>query len=358
MALLLAGAVVTSLAGCQKPEEIVPYTVAKPPAQQGKPASAAQEWVDEADGTDQLIGAIIPHGEKTWYFKLTGPRAAVNLQRGPFVDFVKSLRFSEKGPEWTLPEGWSQEPGSGMRFATLRISTTEKPLELTVIALGSSEGDEFLLLNVNRWREQMTLAPISIKELPVKIIELELDDAKAKLVSFTGKLKPQPAMGMPPGNEGPSRAGAKEPAAAHGQPALPFTSQVPEGWRVAQANAMQLAAYEVGDKDRNVVISVSIAGGNLVQNLNRWREQVGLGELDADALAEAAHPVKVDGADGIEVEFVGPADAEKPKSVVGVIVDVQGRQWFIKLIGIPELVAQEKSHFEEFVKSIRFRAAN
>jgi len=188
-----------------------------------------------------------------------------------------------------------------------------------------------------------------------------LDDAKAELVTFAGKLKAQQSMGMPPGSAGPSSERPRQPAAAPENAVPNFTSQVPESWRVAKKNMMQLAAYEVGDvgeSDRKAIISVSVAGGNLVQNLNRWREQVGLGDLDADALAEQAHSIKVDGADGIEVAFAGPADAEKPKSVVGVIVRVQGQQWFIKLIGIPELVAQEKAHFEEFVKSIRFGAAN
>ncbi len=58
------------------------------------------------------------------------------------------------GVAWALPKGWTQERGSGMRFATIR---TAEGLEISVVTLGGAAGGE--LANVNRWRGQLGLAP-------------------------------------------------------------------------------------------------------------------------------------------------------------------------------------------------------
>jgi hypothetical protein len=58
------------------------------------------------------------------------------------------------GVAWALPKGWTQERGSGMRFATVR---TAEGLEISVVTLGGAAGGE--LANVNRWRGQLGLPP-------------------------------------------------------------------------------------------------------------------------------------------------------------------------------------------------------
>lgn len=55
---------------------------------------------------------------------------------------------------WSLPDGWSEEAGSGMRIATLRPAMYPS-VEVTIIALEGPAGGE--LANVNRWREQIGL---------------------------------------------------------------------------------------------------------------------------------------------------------------------------------------------------------
>jgi hypothetical protein len=72
------------------------------------------------------------------------------------------------------------------------------------------------------------------------------------------------------------------------------------------------------------------------------------------------HKIKVDGQEGIYVEAIGPESTPNNttgarETILGVIVEAQGRQWFIKLKGDAELAAREKTHFEKFVQSIRFR---
>jgi hypothetical protein len=56
--------------------------------------------------------------------------------------------------KWSLPKGWSELPGGGMRFATFKTPYAGK-LEATVVVLPGPAGGE--LANVNRWRGQIAL---------------------------------------------------------------------------------------------------------------------------------------------------------------------------------------------------------
>ncbi len=129
-------------AGCERSEAIVRYTVDKPRLPETK---------------DRTLGAIVPLASQGWFFKLTGPKDAVAAQFDAFSALLKSVHFSDEAkPQWTLPEGWQERPGSDIRFATLVIGDAGardgKPLEVSVTVLPRS-GDEqkFLLDNINRW---------------------------------------------------------------------------------------------------------------------------------------------------------------------------------------------------------------
>jgi hypothetical protein len=359
---LLLGLALSFLAGCQKQDEIVRYTVARPPQHQvklaGGDSSAALDLTGGRQTADQLVGAIVPRGATTWFFKLTGPSAAVESQSKSFVQFIKSIHFEEKGPVWGLPAGWEEEPGSAMRYATLRIATEQGRLELSVIPLPTGEGDvkEYLLSNVNRWRDQMGLDPIAREDLPEATIEFEIDEMPAWLTTFKGRLKSQ-GMGAPFAG-GAARSDAARPVppgTSNPRDSLPFTSQVPEGWRAASAGPMQMAKYEVRDGDQEANITVSTAGGDLAANVNRWRGQVQLKALDARTLETELRKIKVDGNDAVWVALVGPEESQRRETILGVIVNARGQQWFIKLKGDAVLAARETTHFEEFVQSIRFR---
>jgi len=63
---------------------------------------------------------------------------------------------------WSLPDGWSEETGSGMRIATLRPALYPS-VEVTIIALEGPAGGE--LANVNRWREQIGLPRVEASAL-------------------------------------------------------------------------------------------------------------------------------------------------------------------------------------------------
>ncbi|MEX2672933.1 MAG: hypothetical protein WD294_12585 [Phycisphaeraceae bacterium] len=49
----------------------------------------------EGENELSLLVAIVPTGERTWFFRLSGPRAAVREQRETFEQFVTEARFIE-----------------------------------------------------------------------------------------------------------------------------------------------------------------------------------------------------------------------------------------------------------------------
>jgi hypothetical protein len=104
-----------------------------------------------------------------------------------FVNFVKTVKLSGSGdasPTWTLPESWQQLPGSQFRYATLRVpasTDSAKPQEISVTQAG---GD--VLSNINRWRGQLNLSPISAAELDSTTEKLDIDGRKATYVSLVG----------------------------------------------------------------------------------------------------------------------------------------------------------------------------
>lgn len=54
-----------------------------------------------------------------------------------------------------LPDGWAEQPGSGMRMATYTIEGTS--IDFYLISLGMGD----VVSNVNRWRGQVGLPPVS-----------------------------------------------------------------------------------------------------------------------------------------------------------------------------------------------------
>ena len=197
--LLLTSASIVAIAGCQKSEQIERYTVAKPVPLEAVASSSADPHAGLAIGeaakgepTDRALGAIVPVGTQGWFFKLTGPKDAVAAKADEFKTFLKSVHFSPEGkPAWTLPDGWQEQPGNQIRYATLVIPGEGKPLEVGVTALPKSVDDEaYALMNVNRWRGQLQLPPITREQLAQESTQIQLDGATATLVDLLGIATP------------------------------------------------------------------------------------------------------------------------------------------------------------------------
>jgi len=208
--LLLLAVAVGSVGGCD-PDEIEEYYVPRdpiadtaPPMQ--SPHGALPPQTDQptaqtppmmqmpvaAAGADgRMLAAMVEHDDRVWFFKLIGNDTAVAAQRGAFDAFMQSLKFHH-GPDaqpkpigWTLPAGWTEQPGSGMRYATILIEQDGEPLELSVISLGLAAGD--VLDNVNRWRGQLNLAAVSEAQLPSTVRTIDRDGHAVIIVDIAAR---------------------------------------------------------------------------------------------------------------------------------------------------------------------------
>lgn len=86
-----------------------------------------------------------------------------------------------KGLRWTLPSGWKEVPGTGMRLATFTPPGGIKA-EGTVVALPGDTGGE--LDNANRWRGQIGLPPIDEAGLAAARVTLTTRIGEVKVYDF------------------------------------------------------------------------------------------------------------------------------------------------------------------------------
>jgi hypothetical protein len=334
---LVAIAALVAFAGCEK-EGIQHYQVPKPPQY-------------------RLLGAIVPQGDKFWFFKLTGPEDAVEEHKQEFDAFLDSLTFAngDKPPTWKLPAGWREEAGDAMRVATLLLGPADDPLELAVSRFPRDPANESdaLLANVNRWRDQMGLPRVEADRLAEIAPPRDLHGVAARVVEMVGPKpgKTRRAPGMPPAHPAPRREAppAEEPA----RPGLRYTR--PDGWKEpARKKSGRLAEFVVEGDGKEAEITVTAFPGDVggvAANVNRWRNQVGLPEVSDAEARRAVSPLKVDGIEGGFVDLTGPGGGQR---LLVVLLPRGGRTWFFKMMGPADLVGRQKSAFEAFVKSVRF----
>jgi len=332
-----------------------------------------------------MLAALVPHGSDAWSFKLAGPAEAVGKYTERFDALVQTVTFPDAAsgePQWKLPEGWTQEAGGAqMRFATVKIPDSQPPLELTVakVSWGSAEETQEILANVNRWRGQMQLPPIGEEDLAdeTRPLKLAADQSKAVAVDLTGRLK---AGGMSPpfaskGGKGElpaghppvgektvsAKTGGRESNGAKNStqiadPNLPFTCELPAGWRPAKEKKMfSVATFAVEKDAQRVDITVTQAAGGLLMNVNRWRGPVQLPPVSETELESLLNPYKVDGHPAQMIRLFSPKDAEEPLAIVAVVAEMAEGTWFFRMSGPPDLVEDQQSNFDKFMASIKFK---
>ena len=136
----------------------------------------------------RLVAAIVTHGDDGWFFRMRGNAELAAAHKQACLEWVKSVRPVEVEGEpmqaptppessaatggkdgrvtWQTPAGWTTDPNAGtMRYATLVVrGAGDEKAELAVTHFPGDVGGD--LDNVNRWRGQIGLSPVSADELP------------------------------------------------------------------------------------------------------------------------------------------------------------------------------------------------
>ena len=349
------------LAGCEKDDKVVVYTTPKDaprsnPAVPPNPTASPTPVIDES--------------------KL--PPAQTEIQ-------------------WTVPQGWQQQPGAEMRYASFLIWPDHPEIQLTVIPLGAEAAD--VLPNVNRWEGQVGLTPSALTELPKVVKRVTVGDLNIDTVDLTGpesanprlrilaailphadktwffKLQgpaeligtqkgnfdafiksihfangaPPPAVGATAGGAGatPGVAGATPPSAGGA------SWSIPAGWQQEPEKPMRVASFKAGDAELIITQFGKDNIGGPLANINRWRGQAGLQPL-TDQNQANPQSISVNGKDGALFDFSGDASDPNAKRVRVAMVYDGEQVWFFKLQGPAKAVGEQQPAFDQFLKSVQF----
>ena len=178
-------------------------------------------------GDAERILAVIFHRDDTaWFFKATGDADLVEKNKPAFVSFLKTLQFGEPAaapaldasqlppshpaisgmnlpgsvpaadvvakPTWTVPAGWQE--GELAQFLIARYVIKGDGAATATVNVSQLAGDGGgLLANVNRWRQQLGVTPITEADL-AKLATIDAAGAKATLVEISGT---NPRFGRP-----------------------------------------------------------------------------------------------------------------------------------------------------------------
>jgi hypothetical protein len=360
-----------ALAGCRPEDEVRTYRIAKPadaptapPEAVAPAASAPAAKPPSGEPTDRMIGSIVPGPSQAWFFKAVGPKAAIDDAADAITEFLGSVRLDGDKPTWDAPEGWTESPASGMRLATFKIPTREDaaPIELSVIGLPLVGGDwdAQVLDNANRWRKQLQQPPLAADATKAELKPLA-DVAEGAVLFDTlgwfdgGTMAPFAGGAAPFANAAPPAATPAAPP-AQAPPAEPpapregaLKYDLPEGWTEAPADPMRKVSLRTPGGAALSGFSFPLVGvmGDPLQNVNRWRGEIGLEPITADDLKTQSEEIKLLGGDGSYFELVGASE-----STHAVMLVRDNQVWFFKLRGPGDEVAKQRDAFKKWLGSL------
>lgn len=144
---------------------------------------AANELAEEtkqieiADGTATLVD-FTGHGSSgSMSPPFAGRQPAVSP---PTADGPANLKYE-------VPAGWQEEPASGFRKASFKIHADGETGDVSVSDLAAAAGD--LLPNVNRWRGQVGLEPMTQAEVEKQAETMDVGTRQGQYIEMIGDEK-------------------------------------------------------------------------------------------------------------------------------------------------------------------------
>lgn len=371
---LCLGLLVLSAAACKQNREIKVYRVDKeaPPAL-SQPATTADP---HAGVPGMMPGGAMPSGSAgDPHAGLTAEQLAGGSPGG--------------GPQITdsPPAHWEKMPATSMRQASYLVEGEGGAVsDISLVILRGVAGGT--LDNVNRWRGQ--LAQPAIDEATLKqtsetvvtpvgeavVVEIEglapgADAAKdGRMMGVIANKGADAWFYKMRGNSAltaaekenflkwvqsvkPAAETAAAPApAAPGDGSLGW--QLPAGWRlVPGTSSMRYATFGITDAggakaEMAITHFPGDVGGDL-ENVNRWRQQVGLPAVDAAGLTALVSKLTAASKTLSLIDITGPQNR-----LVAGWTRHGSDTWFFKLTGPDALVGVEKAKFTAFLESVRF----
>jgi len=288
-----------------------------------------------------------------------------------------------------VPPKWEVQPLSQMRQASFLVHGENGAVaDISFVTLGPAAGN--VLDNVNRWLGQLAQPPVTDEKLKSMIQPLSTGRGDVAIVDLSGQPESGDATkdgriigGIAVDDAGTafykmrgnaalvgaekenflkwvsasrtstmtsSTANASAPPVSSDTPEIKW--DLPPGWSPAPVSAMRYASFAAeknGEKADISIVTFPGDGGGDVENVNRWRQQIGLPAIGAELLKPMVTPVQ---AGDVRIDTIDMAGGNS--RVLAGWTRHGGRAWFFKLTGPPNLVEQEKPKFVAFLQSIRF----
>jgi len=328
--------------------------------------------------------------------QMAAPQMGANPHAG--MEMMGMGGAAQPQVKWKLPSGWKEKEPSQMRVGSFDAGKEGQAADVSIIPMQMPNVAKMELDNYNMWRDSIQLPPadkvdsqpvaigadqgklyeIADSQSPKQIVAGVLekngstwyfkmmgDKAVVKeqrqafldfLKSISFESAPAPVAANPHAGMTMPAMGAMDPApeVAATKPAAPGTP-LPEGWKELAPSQFISAKYVIhgsGDAKAEMTVSSGIGGG-VFGNVNRWRGQLGLGQMTEEEFSKQAKTVDVAGQKGTLVDITGTDKSGKSSRLVGVIVDANGT-WFYKLMGNPAIVEQQKDAFIKFIQTAKF----
>jgi hypothetical protein len=295
-----------------------------------------------------------------------------------------------------VPKNWEPQPLSQMRLASFLVrGDNGATADVSFVMLGPAAGN--VLDNVNRWLGQIKQPAVTEEKLKSMVQPLATTHGDIAVVDLSGEpengdpLKDGRIIGAIASDDtgtaffkmrgnvalvgtekqnflkwvSASRSANSAPETTSSPPMTSVSAatsadsekpqikwEVPAGWSPAPASAMRYASFAMeknGEKADISVVTFPGDGGNDVDNINRWRQQIGLPAVGAEVLKSMIAPVQ---AGDVRLESVDMNGTNG--RVLAAWTRQGGRAWFFKMSGRSTLLEQEKPQFVVFLQSIRF----
>lgn len=298
---------------------------------------------------------------------------------------------------WEVPEGWeSLQP---TEYRLIHFAPGGHPQTACYLSVFPEDGGG-VRANVDMWRTSMGLEPLTDGEFEAmpsrpllggsaSYVEIEgpfvdKNNARIESAKLVGMIRLMPAFAVFVKMTGPRDVvnaeldafeafcdslefnmnfGAPQSGAhggdGHGGPdhgsAGGLGWHTPAGWREGPARQMRLVTYEIGQSGLTECY-LSRAMGSTLDNVNRWRGQVGEASLDAAGL-RALPTVSVLGRDAVLVEasgeYRGMGGESRPGTMIlGLVVQMPGESLFVKMVGPQAEVLTAREDFLAFAQSL------
>jgi hypothetical protein len=350
----------------------------------------------------RILGAIIPDGGDVYFVKATDRVSQLTEAEGSFRSVVElfAIDTTSGSPKIELPPKWSLKnldnanAGIGLAemIAEFNFEASGGPIRFTISKYNrpsdQSAWDEYLLNQINRWRGQLEMTPITIPELQKELPTIPRQGASLPAILFDAKgsdanaAQPRPATAatqpfsaatQPFSAATPSSAPNAPPNNPSGEPtvsipsppasssALKLVYEKPEHWELQPPRLYREATFKFTNETKEGEVTIATAIDSPVQNAGMW-----IGQLTQSNDPATIEPLAIKAVEEAETLQVGSragklysiraSDQPDARSlmVVSLPLDTTGRSLFVKLNCELRTMEQEKATFLGFVDTLRW----